>query len=220
VAPRLEEKGVCTAKEYIAAAHNPGLFRDDVSFPLPEGSLEGYLYPDTYDLPPLLGAEAVVRRQLQAFEEKVWAEIQALAPTSPPDLHTLLIKASLVELEAGVDEDRPRIAGVIENRLAANQRLQIDATALYAIQQWKVLQPGEIATIESPYNTYKVDGLPPGPIGSPAWRSIKAVLQPEVHSFFYYVARPDLTHYFGATYDDHLRNIKRARAEFADKENL
>jgi UPF0755 protein len=221
VAPRLEEKGVCTAQEYIDAAHNPDLFRDDVSFPLPKDSLEGYLYPDTYDLPPLLGAEAVVRRQLQAFEEKVWNEFNKLPRGGvPPDLHTVVTKASLVELEAGVDADRPRIAGVIENRLAGGQRLQIDATALYAIQEWKVLQPGEIATIESPYNTYKVDGLPPGPIGSPAWRSVSAVLQPERHTFFFYVARPDLTHYFSATYDEHLRNIRKARAEFAAREDL
>ena len=221
VAPRLEEKGVCTAQEYIDAANNPDLFRDDVSFPLPKDSLEGYLYPDTYDLPPLLGAEAVVRRQLKAFEEKVWNEFSKMTfPAGMSDLHTVVTKASLVELEAGVDEDRPRIAGVIENRLASNQRLQIDATALYAIQEWKVLQPGEIATIESPYNTYKVDGLPPGPIGSPAWRSIHAVLQPETHSFLFYVARPDLTHYFSTTYAEHLQNIRKARAEFAAREDL
>ncbi len=216
IAPILEKNNVCTAQEYINATQNPDLFKDDVAFPLPKDSLEGYLYPDTYDLPPLIGAEAVVRRQLMAFEEKVWNEFSKMTfPAGMPDLHTIVTKASLVELEAGVDTDRATIAGVIENRLASGQRLQIDATALYAIQEWKVLKPGEIATIDHPYNTYKVEGLPPGPIGSPAWRSIKAVLLPEAHPYFFYVARPDLTHYFSKTYDEHLQNIKKARAEFA-----
>lgn len=217
VAERLEKNNVCTAAEYIAAANSPQLYKDYVSFPLPEKSLEGYLYPDTYDLPPLIGADAVVKRQLKAFEEKVWSELQKLPLAGELDVRRVVTIASLVELEAGVDEDRPRIAGVIQNRLAINQRLQIDATALYAIQEWRVLKPGEIATIESPYNTYKIDGLPPGPIGSPAWRSISAVLAPETHGFLYYVARPDRTHYFSATYDEHLSNIKKARKEFADQ---
>ncbi len=220
VAPKLEEKGVCTAAEYIAAANTPELFKDDVSFQLPKDSLEGYLYPDTYDLPPLIGAAAVVRRQLKAFEEKVMVELRKMPLAGEMDINRLVTIASLIELEAGVDEDRPRIAGVIANRLAINQRLQIDATVLYAIQEWKVLQPGEIATIESPYNTYKIDGLPPGPIGSPAWRSIKAVLEPETNTFLYYVARPDRTHYFSSTYDEHLNNIRKARKEFADQRDL
>ncbi len=220
VAKRLEEKGVCTAEEYIAAANTPQLFKDDVTFPLPEKSLEGYLYPDTYDLPPLIGAHAVVRRQLQAFEEKVMAEINKLPTAGEMDINRLVTIASLVELEAGVEEDRPRIAGVIENRLAINQRLQIDATVLYAIQDWRVLKPGEIATIDSPYNTYQISGLPPGPIGSPAWRSIRAVLQPEVHTYLYYVARPDRTHFFSSSYDEHLRNINKAREEFANSRDI
>jgi UPF0755 protein len=220
VAERLEKNNVCTAAEYIAAANSPQLYKDDVAFPLPATSLEGYLYPDTYDLPPLIGADAVIKRQLKAFEEKVWNEFSKLTTLGRPlDLHAIVTTASLVELEAGVDEDRPRIAGVINNRLAIRQRLQIDATALYAIQEWRVLKPGEIATIESPYNTYKIDGLPPGPIGSPAWRSISAVLAPEAHAFLYYVARPDRTHYFSATYDEHLSNIKKARQEFADQQD-
>ena len=217
VAKRLEEKNVCTAAEYIAAASTPDIYREDVSFPLPTGTLEGYLYPDTYDLPPLLGATAVVRRQLKAFEEKVWKQLESMTTVARPlDLNAVVTMASLVELEAGVDEDRPRIAGVIYNRLAIKQKLQIDATVLYALQDWRVLKPGEVNTVESPYNTYKVDGLPPGPIGSPAWRSIKAVLEPEAHTYLYYVARPDLTHYFSATYDEHRKNINKARAEFAE----
>jgi UPF0755 protein len=218
VAPILEKQNVCSAEEYIAATQSPEMFKDDVSFELPKESLEGYLYPDTYDLPPLMGATAVVRRQLKRFEEMVWKPAMEAGITAE-QLHRAIVVGSMVELEAGVDEDRPRIAGVIENRLAINQRLQIDATVLYALQEWRVLKPGEVNKVDSPFNTYRNAGLPPGPIGSPAWRSISAALNPEKHPYFFYVARPDWTHYFSKTYDEHRANINKARAEFAAKES-
>ena len=218
VAPIFEKANVCSAADYVAAAHDPARFQGDVSFPLPEGSLEGYLYPDTYDLPPLIGADAVVRRQLQTFEEKVWKPAVAQGAT-PEQIKRSVVIGSMVELEAGVDPERPMIAAVIENRLAIGQKLQIDATVLYALQDWRQLQPGEVDRVVSPYNTYVIDGLPPGPIGSPAWRSVEASLKPDSHAFLYYVARPDRTHFYSATYKDHLKAIKKARAEFAQNGN-
>ena len=209
VAKRLEEKGVCDAKEYIELAHSPALFKDVVDFPLPELSLEGYLYPDTYDLPPMTGAKETIIRQLQAFESKV-------VPALPKDANILrvLTVASMVELEAGVDEERAKVAGVIENRLRAKQRLELDATVLYALQEWKNLGPGEVRKVKSPYNTYLNAGLPPGPIGSPSLKSIEGALKPDVHGYFFYVARPNRTHYFSATYPEHLAFIRKARAEW------
>lgn len=204
----LEKKEVCTQAEYMEAAANGSRFQSEFSFTLPQGSLEGYLYPDTYDLPPLLGAEEVVRRQLKAFE----AKIQPLLKDK--NSKRVLTVASMVELEAAKDAERPRIAGVIENRLKKKQRLEIDATVLYALQEWKNLGPGVVRTVESPYNTYLNDGLPPGPIGSPGLMSVKGALAPEQHKWIYYVARPDRTHRFAAEYSDHLKNIRLSRAEF------
>ncbi len=213
VAKRLEEKEVCSAMEYIELANSPALFKDSVSFPLPEDSLEGYLYPDTYDLPPQTGAKDTIIRQLQAFEKKV-------VPVLPKDanLKRTLTVASMVELEAGVDEERPKVAGVIENRLKAKQRLELDATVLYALQEWKNLGPGEVRKVESPYNTYLNAGLPPGPIGSPSLRSIEGAVEPESHPYFFYVARPNRTHYFSVTYPEHIGNIRKARAEWKAEE--
>ena len=210
VGKRLEAKGVCTAKEYIDAANHPERFQGVVGFPLPEKSLEGYLFPDTYDLPPLLGADEVVRRQLRAFDEKV------AAPLGTNGLARALTIASMVELEAAKDEERPVIAGVIENRLAKGQRLEMDATVLYALQEWKVLGPGVVHTVKSPYNTYEHAGLPPGPIGSPGKASIEAALHPARHGYFFYVAKPDRTHIFSATYAQHLAAIKVARKAWSD----
>ena len=208
----LEENEVCKSEEYVSLAADPDKFRDTVKFELPKGSLEGFLFPDTYDLPPLLGAKATIERQLQAFEEKVW-------PALPKDvdLHRLLTVASMVEAEAARDDERARIAGVIENRLRKGMRLEIDATVLYAEQRWRELGPGQVRRTDSPYNTYLRGGLPPGPIGSPSLRSIQAALRPERHGYLFYVARPDRSHYFAATYPEHLANIRRARAERGER---
>lgn len=204
----LEKKEVCTEKEYREAAADGARYQAEFDFPLPKGSLEGYLYPDTYDLPPLLGAEEVVRRQLKAFAEKVAPLLKDKNTTK------ILTVASMVELEAAKDSERPRIAGVIQNRLNKGQRLEIDATVLYALQEWKSLGPGVVRTVKSPYNTYLNDGLPPGPIGSPGLASVKGALAPEKHKWIYYVARPDRTHRFATEYSDHLKNIRLSRAEF------
>lgn len=204
----LEKKEVCTQEEYLEAAAEGARYQAEFDFPLPKGSLEGYLYPDTYDLPPLLGAEEVVRRQLRAFVERVGPLLKDKDPTK------ILTVASMVELEAAKDSERARIAGVIQNRLKKGQRLEIDATVLYALQEWKNLGPGVVRTVKSPYNTYLNDGLPPGPIGSPGLASVKGALAPEQHKWIYYVAKPDKTHRFAAEYSDHLKNIRLSRAEF------
>ncbi|KXK21906.1 MAG: endolytic transglycosylase MltG [Fimbriimonadaceae bacterium] len=210
----LEQQGVCTAEEYAAAIREPIRYQDKVGFRLPEGgTLEGYLYPDTYDLPPLLGAEGVVLRQLRAFEDRVIRK-----KPLPDDLHRALIVASLIELEVARDDERPLVAGVIENRLRIGMRLQIDATVLYALDEWKNLSRKEIQDTDSPYNTYRYGGLPPGPICSPTAKSVDAALNPSEHDYLYYVALPDGSHLFSATYAEHLANIaKRKRALAAEE---
>jgi len=213
VAKRLEEKQVCSAEEYIALANKPGEFKDVVEFELPKDSLEGYLYPDTYDLPPLTPARDVIEIQLRTFEKKVKPVLPETA-----DIKRVLTVASMVELEAGVDEERAKVAGVIENRLRAGQRLELDATVLYGLQEWKSLGPGEVRKVKSPYNTYLHGGLPPGPIGSPSLKSIEGALAPETHPFFFYVARPNRTHYFTRTYPEHIAAIRKARAEWKEAE--
>ncbi len=207
-AARLKENGVCDADAYREAAQDPRVLAS-IGVNTRSSSLEGFLYPDTYDLPPLTPAADVVALQLQTFKKKV-------LPIIPPkgDLDRLVTIASMVELEAAKDSERARIAGVIENRLAKGMPLEIDATVLYALQTWKVLTPGTVRTVKSPYNTYLHKGLPPGPIGSPSVKSIEAAIHPEKHGYLYYVARPDKSHYFSSTYEEHLKNIKRAREEW------
>ncbi|MCX7801177.1 MAG: endolytic transglycosylase MltG [Fimbriimonadales bacterium] len=208
IARLLERKQVCSAEEYLRLARTPGAFQRVVSFRLPEGSLEGYLYPDTYDLPPLLGAKAVIERQLETFERRF------LSGRKPPaNLHEIVTVASMVELEAARDEERPRIAGVIENRLRRGMPLQVDATVNYALQEWRPLAVSEYRSVRHPYNTYLDKGLPPGPIGNPSLASLKAAENPERHEFLFYVAKPSGgTHWFSRSYAEHLRRVAERRA--------
>jgi UPF0755 protein len=200
------EQVVESADDYMALVKQPELFKDEVDFPLPKDSLEGYLYPDTYDLPPLLGAKETIVKQLKAFQEKVYDPLG-----KPRDLQRLITIASMVQLEVMKDDERPKVAGVIENRLKRPMRLQIDATLLYGIQKWRLLTLKDYREIDSPYNTYTHDGLPPGPICSPSVKSVEAALNPAKHEYIFYVAKPDGYHIFASTNAGHEANIAKAR---------
>jgi UPF0755 protein len=206
----LESYNVAKASDYIALTKNPQAFQKYVKFHLPKtGTLEGYLYPDTYDLPPLFGAKNTIVRQLRAFEKKVMGVIR-----EPRDLNRVLTVASLIQMEVARDDERPIVAGVIENRLKRGMRLQIDATSLYANQQWKSPKHSDLVRVDSPYNTYLHNGLPPGPICSPALASIEAAMHPARHDYLYYVAMPgpEKRSMFASTLAQHAANIRKRMA--------
>ncbi len=203
----LERDELGKALDYLALVKNPDKFSGQLDFPLPTDSLEGYLYPDTYDLPPLMTPKEVIRRQLDNFENRIWRGLG-----KPKDLHRVIIIASMVEMEVARDNERAIVAGVIENRLKKGMRLQIDAAINYGIQKWRPLTFADYKNVDSPYNLYRVNGLPPGPICSPSIKSIKAALNPAKHNFIYYVALPSGRSLFSATYPEHLRNIAKRRA--------
>ncbi|MDX2066659.1 MAG: endolytic transglycosylase MltG [Fimbriimonadaceae bacterium] len=207
----LQRAGVCLATEYLAEVRNPAKYQREVNFRLPAQSLEGYLYPDTYDFPPGYGAAAVVRTQLKTFERKV-----GQAFTDVPDLDRMVTIASLVQLEVARDEERPVVAGVIENRLARGMRLQIDASINYGLQVWRPLRRSEYRTVDSPYNLYRVEGLPPTPICSPSLASIRAAHRPARHSYLYYVAMPDGETKFASNLDDHEANFRERKRRLAE----
>lgn len=202
----LDEAGL-DGRGYLEAAQDVEAASQAVGLRIPARSLEGYLFPDTYDWPPGTPPDRIVRQQLQAFADKVLPEL-------PPgaDVHRIVTVASMVELEAKVAAERARIAGVVYNRLKHGMRLEIDATVLYGIQEWRELRPGEVRRLDSPYNTYLRDGLPPGPVCSPGLASIRAAVAPEQHGYLFYVALPDGSHLFSRDYAGHLKNIRKARA--------
>lgn len=185
-------------------------------------SLEGYLFPDTYEVPAELAvANDLLARQLDNFAAQVLPRYERALAAGETDLslYEVLTLASIVEREAVVAAERPRIASVYLNRLAADMRLEADPTVQYALgyqpatnQWWKTpVFLEEYNTVDSPYNTYLYPGLPPGPICNPGLSSIEAVLQPEQHDYLYFVAVPDETgrHVFAQTWEEHTENVRR-----------
>lgn len=176
---------------------------------LPEGaSLEGFLFPETYQLPKKASADEVIQRLLDEFTSRTavlpWANATELGLT-PYEVVTV---ASMIEKEAAVQKDRPLISGVIANRLEEGMTLGIDATLLYD----DPTPDGELSTsdieTDGPYNTRIRAGLPPTPIASPYLWSLRAALEPADTPFFYYVlCGDDGSHRFAVTYDEHLSNV-------------
>ncbi len=182
-----------------------------VSMPLPDGHLEGYLFPETYDFCCDLRPDPIIKRMVQELEKRFYEPHREEIAQRGLSLHEIITLASLVEREAQVDEERALIAGVIQNRLDRGMKLQIDATVQYALPEHKERLVYEDLEIDSPYNTYLHRGLPPGPIASPGVKSLMAALRPAETEAFFYVARSDGTHIFSPTYEQHQRAIENIR---------
>ena len=196
-------------EEFLAAARDPEPIKDldpDAT------DLEGYLFPDTYHVPLTSDpARALVRRMVQRFREVVGPELTRIEKTGMT-VREVVIVASLVELETAAVEERPRIAGVFLNRLERKMLLQTDPTVIYALKQdgrWNGNIRRKDLEMDSPYNTYRYGGLPPGPIGSPGREAILAVLDPEDTRDLYFVSRNDGTHDFSETLREHNRAVDR-----------
>jgi len=197
------------AEAFRTAAADPAPIRDLD----PEASdLEGYLFPDTYDVPPRADAEAsLVARMVRRFREVIAPERERIA-ASGLTLREVVTLASLVELETARADERARIAAVFLNRLGRGMRLQTDPTVIYALRQagrWDGNIRKRDLDIDSPYNTYREAGLPPGPIGSPGREAILAVLAPAPVKDLYFVSRNDGSHHFSETLAEHERAVDR-----------
>jgi UPF0755 protein len=173
------------------------------------GSLEGFLFPDTYRIPRYLADRQIVQRFLTRFADVVVPRARALASTRP--LYEVITVASLVEREAKIPSERPVIAGVLYNRLARGMKLEVDATVLYALGRHKDVVTLDDLKVDSPYNTYRYAGLPPGPIANPGLASITAALRPADTRYLFYVARADGSHVFSRTFAEHLIAIRKYR---------
>jgi UPF0755 protein len=181
---------------------------------VPTPTLEGYLFPDTYVFPDGTTARAAVRVMVERFE-RVWqpewnARVQALAMSR----HDVMALASIVEKEARLPEERPVIAAVYLNRLKAGMLLQADPTVQYALGKHVARVLYKDLEVDSPYNTYKHTGLPPGPIASPGKPSILAALNPANVPYTYFVAHPDGHHEFTTSFAQHSIAVRGARREW------
>ena len=186
-----------------------GNFNYDFLEDLPQGPcrLEGYLFPDTYYLSSNVSEHEIINLMLHRFAEKVESlnyrkHLRPMGFT----LHQAIIIASLVEKEVKVEEELPLVAGIIENRLRKGMPLQVDATIQYALGSQRPKLYYKDLEVDSPYNTYKINGLPPGPIACPGEASLLAVVNPVSTEYLYYVAKPDGAHAFAETLGEHNAN--------------
>ncbi len=206
IAAALTDAGLADGAAFLTLAGDPqAVLADmDLSFPVPGASLEGYLFPDTYRIAPGTATRTILRTMVARFQQVLAPMIEATPLPAGFDVHALVTLASLVEKEAKVAEERPLIAAVFLKRLELGMPLQSDPSVKYVLPHPPLHLSLEDIAVDSPYNTYKYPGLPPGPIASPGRDAIAAVLAPARTDYLYFVARGDGTHIFSRNYQEHL----------------
>jgi UPF0755 protein len=206
VAARIESAGLGSAADFLAVARDPA---SAAAFGVEGTSLEGYLFPETYELAKGVPARDVARMMVDHFHA-VWRTIEPAARERGHSMHEVVVLASLIEKETGAPEERPLIAAVFLNRLARGMRLETDPAVIYGIAGFDGnLRRVHLEDPRNPYNTYQHAGLPPGPIANPGAAALRAVVDPAAVDYLYFVARKDGTHQFSRTYAEHVRAVNR-----------
>lgn len=204
IARRLENVTDIRAEDFVTLAKTDGQsFADDHPWiaELPGQSLEGYLFPKTYRVKKGMEARDVIEMMLSQFDEETAALDMSRVRRKHMTLHQVVTVASMVEREAKIATERPLVASVIYNRLSRDMFLGIDATLEYVLQGRRVRLRSSDLDVDTPYNTYRRKGLPPGPIASPGALALKAALQPADTRYLYYVlTSKDGSHTFTVTY--------------------
>lgn len=204
VARILEQSELIPGEEILRAARSADVAR---SLGVEAQGLEGYLFPETYRFKKPIDAPAVVKAMVQQFRHHLPEEWEERAQRIGLDLHQIVTLASIIEKEAVVDSERAIIAGVFYNRLKIRMPLQSDPTAVYDLPGFSGPVTSAHLARKSPYNTYHIKGLPPGPICNPGARSLRAAFFPARVPYLYFVSNNDGTHSFSATADEHRRAV-------------
>ena len=179
--------------------------------------LEGYLFPDTYLLPRKTDAAHLVRLMVERFDKAFTPALRDAVRARGLSPRQFVTLASIVERETGRADERPLVAAVYSNRLKLGMLLQCDPTVIYALMQAGTYDGNIRRTdlaVDSPYNTYRVAGLPPGPIASPGRGSLEAAAHPADADFLYFVSRNDGSHVFARSLDEHNRNVQKFQVEY------
>ena len=206
VAARVEAAGLAERAAFLAVVNDPASpTRLGVEGP----GLEGYLFPETYHLARGLPAEEVVGALVGQFRS-VWEPLAPAAAARGLSMREAVTLASIVEKETAVAEERPLVAAVFHNRLRLGMRLETDPTVIYGIPDFDGnLTRAHLEDEANPYNTYRIAGLPPGPIASPGAAALRATLEPAQSDALFFVSRNDGSHVFSRTYDEHVVQVRR-----------
>ncbi|MBA1336915.1 MAG: protein YceG like [Firmicutes bacterium] len=208
----LEQMGVVSREDFLREV-NEGTFNFGFlqNVPSRDNRLEGYLFPDTYEVYVGESARSIIQRMLKRFEE-VAEETGLLEWKSDKfTLDDIVILASIIEREAANNSERPLVSAVFHNRLRMGKKLESCATVQYVLKERKARLTYDDLEIESPYNTYKVQGLPVGPIASPGAESLRAAMNPAEVDFLYFVLQKDGTHSFSRNYEEFLEDKRESK---------
>jgi len=176
---------------------------------IPGETFEGYLFPETYFFPKNVLPEDLIAAMVQRFREVFLPEWGLRANALNMTVHQIITLASIIEKETGAAFERPLISSVFHNRLKKGMRLSSDPTVIYGIRNFNGnLTRKDLETV-TPYNTYRIKGLPPGPIANPGIDSIQAALYPAETDYLYFVSKKDATHQFSTNLKDHNRAVKK-----------
>lgn len=201
----LEARGIFKKAAFLKQCKSPSLLRE---LGIPGKSVEGYLHPSTYDITPKMNEADFIRLMAGQFEKVNGEAFAHRVKGTGMSREEVITLASMIEKEAVVPGERPLIASVFLNRLKKKMRLQSDPTAVYGVRAFAGAVTKQDIMRNSPYNTYLIDGLPPGPIGNPGSQAIEAVLNPARTGYLYFVAKKDGTHFFSATLEQHNKAVQ------------
>jgi len=205
IANMLESNGLANKEKFLKETKDTGLLKD-----ITKDSLEGYLFPETYHFGKYTDEKTIVKKMVDTFKQRVLN--QKFLNRSREigfSFHEIITLASLIEKETGKDSERKQISSVFHNRLKRNMLLQTDPTVIYALENFDGNIKKRDLKIDSPYNTYRYKGLPPGPISSPGLKSIIAALYPANTSNLYFVSRQDGSHQFSSNLNEHNRAVRK-----------
>ena len=210
IADRLAAQGLVDRERFLTLARDDSLiYGDSPPIEKPTRSLEGYLFPDTYFFVRNQPEEEMIKRMVHRFIQVVEPLKETVPLPAGFSWHDIITLASIIEKEVMVSQEAPLVSAVFWNRLRIDMPLQSDPTVQFLLEAPRKLYYSDLAT-DSPYNTYKYKGLPPGPIASPGLTSIKAALEPAEVDYLYFVAKGDGTHAFSRTFQQH----RQARARY------
>ena len=204
----LERLNVASSADFLKEAKDPALLK---TYGIHGPSLEGFLYPESYRIPVGASVPDLLDLLVRQFQQEVGDDYETQLKGQGLTLYQGVILASIVEKEAKLDSERPIIAGVLYNRLRQKMRLQVNATLNYVLNSKNPWFSHEQLDVKTPYNTYLKRGLPPTPICNPGYASLEAVAQPSQVPYLYYVAQGDGSHLFATTFDEHEKNIQKAK---------
>ena len=206
IARTVADAGFITETEFLESATSPNHAH---SYGIEAETFEGYLFPETYYFPKDATAENIISTMVKRFWLVFKPEWKDQAKTMGLSIHQVITLASIIEKETGVAFERPLISSVFHNRLKRKMRLESDPTVIYGINDFGGNLTRKHLAEPTPYNTYKIKGLPPGPIANTGSKSIEAALYPADTRFFYFVSKKDGTHHFSTNIKAHNKAVRK-----------